>query len=183
MDPMSPCQVEPTDAPDEWEVKEKHFESVYNQCYGKVYGICRRYSSKPDEAEDLAHDVFMRYFLNFDKFRHESAPATWMHKVAINLGIQRWRRDRTRYLDASDLESVPDDSHDNEVAMLDRITVAKILGRYPERTRKILVMHHVDRMTQIEIGKTLGISRTTVIRDLIQFKRSCQRHLEPDMVS
>jgi RNA polymerase sigma-70 factor, ECF subfamily len=182
MNPPSPFQVGSPHLPTRREVKEKHFESVYNRYYRKIYGICRRYSSKPDEARDLTHDVFVRYFQNFEKFRHESSPSTWMYRVAINLGIHRWRRDRTRNQVDQELESIPDESPDTEIMLLDRITLKKILGRYPERMQRIFYMHHLEKMTQSEIGELLGISRSTVIRHLNHFKRSCQRQLRMDTV-
>lgn len=176
MNPMGPCRVgHPT--PARREVKEKHFENVYNRYYQKVYGICRRYSPEPDDAKDLTHDVFVLYFQNFENFRHESCPSTWMYRVAINLGIQRWRKDRTRNLDDRELESIPAGPHDNESMLLDRITLMKILGRYPERTRKIFSLFHIERMTQVEISKMLGISRSTVTRQLITLKRFRRRGL------
>ena len=55
--------------------------------------------------------------------------------------------------------------------LLDRITLSKILGRYPERTRKIFSLFHIERMTQVEISKMLGISRATVTRHLIPLHR------------
>jgi RNA polymerase sigma-70 factor, ECF subfamily len=176
MNPMAPARVG-LPAPTRWEIKEKHFESVYNRYYQKVYGICRRYSSEPDDARDLTHDVFIRYFQNFDKFRHESSPSTWMYRVAINLGIERWRKERTRNVDNSEWESLPAGTQDNESMLLDRITLTKILGCYPERTRKIFSLFHIERMTQVEIGKLLGISRSTVIRHLIPLKRIRQRRI------
>lgn len=159
-------------APARGEIKERHFEKVYNRYYQKVYGICRRYSSEPDDARDLTHDVFVRYFQNFDKFRHESTPSTWMYRVAINLGIQGWRKKKIRNVVEMDMESIPVVSvRDHESMLLDRITLAKILGRYPERTRKIFSLFHIERMTQVEIGKMLGISRATVTRHLIPLER------------
>lgn len=168
---MGPCGVGHP-IPVKWEVKETHFESVYNRYYQKVYGICRRYSSEPDDARDLAHDVFVRYFQSFDNFRHESSPSTWMYRVAINLGIQRWRRKKTRNLVEMDLESIPACVvQDNETMILDKIALAKILGRYPERTRKIFSLFHIERRTQVEISEMLGISRATVTRHLVPLER------------
>ena len=37
MNPMGPYRVGRPDAPARWEVKEKHFETVYNQYYRKIY--------------------------------------------------------------------------------------------------------------------------------------------------
>jgi RNA polymerase sigma-70 factor (ECF subfamily) len=180
MNPVGPCPVGLPETSARWGTKDRHFENVYNKYYRKIYLVCLRYSSKPDDAKDLVHDVFMRYFQNFDKFRHESCPSTWMYRVAINLGIQRWRKDRMRFLDDQEMESIPAGTVDNENQMLDRIALAKILAQYPERTRKILSLFHVERMTQVEIGKLLGISRATVIRHLIRLKRPKRRlKLEP----
>lgn len=174
INPMGPGRIGHA-PPARWEIKDRHFASVYNRFYQKVYGICRRYSSEPDDARDLTHDVFMRYFQNFENFRHESCPSTWMYRVAINLGIQRWRKERTRSLEDQDMESMPAGNQDNEALMLDRITLTKILGKYPERTRKIFSLFHIERMTQVEISKMLGISRSTVTRHLIPLKRFRQR--------
>lgn len=181
MNPMGPYQVGHSDPPTRWEVRKRHFENVYNKHYWKIYRICQRYSSKSDDAKDLTHDVFVQYFLNFEKFRHESSPSTWMYRVAVNLGVHRWRRDRSQYLDDREWESIPSGTHDNENTLLDRITLMKILDRCPERTRKILSLFHFERMTQIEIGKLLGISRATVTRHLIHFKRFRQRQMKMDM--
>ncbi len=168
---MGLVQVGHPEFPIRREFKEKHFGNVYNQYYWKVYRICQRYSPRPEDAKDLTHDVFVRYYLNFEKFRHESSPSTWMHRVAINLGIEKWRKDRIQYLDDNELKSIPDGYHDNETILLNRITVKKILARCPELTRKILSLFHVERMTQFEIGKMLGISRATVARHLIHLRQ------------
>jgi RNA polymerase sigma factor (sigma-70 family) len=174
MNPMGLCRVGHP-APTRGEAKGKHFENAYNRYYQKVYGICRRYSSEPEDARDLAHDVFVRYFQNFETFRHESSPSTWMYRVAINLGIQRWRRERILNLVDMDLEAIPPGAQDNESILLDRITLSKVLDRLPERTRKIITLFHIERMTQVEIGKLLGISRATVTRHLIPLDRFRQR--------
>jgi RNA polymerase sigma-70 factor, ECF subfamily len=183
MKPMGPYRVERPGLPARREIGENHFESVYKRYYRKIYLICRRYSAKPDDAEDLTHDVFMRYFQNFDKFRHDSSPSTWMYRVAINLGIQRWRKEKGRSQDDQELESIPADIRDTESMLLDRITLKKILDRCPERTRQILSLFHIERMTQVEIGKALGISRATVIRDLIHLKRYRQRQPKMEMAA
>lgn len=179
---MSPRQLGRPDPPGRRGVKDRHFEKVYNQYYKKIYRICRRYSPKPDDAQDLAHDVFMRYYQNFEKFRHESSPSTWMYRVAVNLGIQRWRRNRIQYLDQMELEPTPPDAQDYENRLLDRITLAKILKQCPERTRKIIMLFHFERMTQVEIAKQLGISRATVIRQLVYFQHFRNRHMNLDRV-
>jgi RNA polymerase sigma factor (sigma-70 family) len=171
MAPIGPCHVRQTDPPSRREVKERHFANVYKRYYREIYLICRRYSPKPDDAEDLAQDVFLRYLLHFENFRHEARPSTWMYRVAVNLGIQRWRKERIRSRDETELDSLPSCAHDNENMLLARITLMKIFDQCPERTRKVLSMLHIEGRTQVEVSRLLGISRATVIRDLVPLKR------------
>lgn len=169
MNSMSQNRIGYSNTPSEREVAEMHFENLYVNHYKKIYRLCRKYSPEPEDARDLAQEVFMRYFQNFENFRHEASPLTWMYKVAINLGIQRWRREKVRNVVEMDLDSIPSGYQDNEVLLLDRITVKKILGRCPEYLRKIIFMHHFERRTHSEIGRHFGVSRSTIIRHLIQF--------------
>jgi RNA polymerase sigma-70 factor (ECF subfamily) len=162
------------------EIRERHFESAYQRYYRTVLHVCSRYSSRAEEARDLVHDVFIRYFENYDRFRHDSSPSTWMYRVAVNLGIQKWRRERDRFVYGQDLEDLSGSTGGGESDLLARISLAKLLDRYPERTRRIVMLHHVTHMTQTDIGKSLGISRTTVIRELIRFRDTCRARPEPD---
>jgi RNA polymerase sigma factor (sigma-70 family) len=168
VNPMSPVQIGHLHLPAGRDVREKHFASVYKHYYRQIYGICRRYSSRSDDARDMAHEVFVRYYQNFDRFRHEAAPSTWMFRVAVNLGIHKWKKETVRQRHDRELEAAPDPDPDHETLLLNRIALNKILSRYPERTRRILHLHHVERRTQMEISELLGISRATVTRHLDQ---------------
>lgn len=148
--------------------RQSHFADVYDRYYRKIYSICRRYSPRPDDAEDLAHEVFLRYFQNFGTFRQEACPSTWMYRVAVNLGIVRWRKERAHHREDTEVETLPSGIRDNETALLDRIALEKVMGRYSEPVRRILLLHHVDRMTQSEIGRHLRVSRATVARHLVR---------------
>lgn len=151
---------------------EAHFESVYQRNYWNIYRLCRRYHVKSEDAKDLTHEVFIRYIQNYEHFRHDASPSTWMYRVAVNLCILRWRKEKVR--DAADQETslAIAEPSDPESALLDKLTLMKIMSHYPKRVQKILFMLHVEKRTQFEIGEALGISRSTVIRDLEQVKKN-----------
>ena len=44
-----------------------------------------RLTANKQDAEDLAHDTFIKVFENIDKFRHESTFKTWVFAIATNL--------------------------------------------------------------------------------------------------
>jgi RNA polymerase sigma-70 factor, ECF subfamily len=145
-----------------------HFSAVYEKYYRQIYGLCRRFASHTDDAKDMAHEVFLRYYTNIDRFRHEASPSTWMFRVAYNLAIHKWKREAIKTRLESKAQPETHESDDEETHLINQIAIKKVLGTYSERTRKIVVMHHVEMRTQQEIGKMLGVSRATVTRHLKQ---------------
>jgi|GEM_PF-2599795 len=171
MNPIRLLQVGQAGFPAGREFRDKHFARVYKDYYRKIFAICNRYSPRSEDAKDMVHDVFMLYFQNYDRFRHEANPSTWMFRVAINLGIQKWRREKIRLRWSQEMMTDADDTSDQETSLLNRIALDKVLNGYPERTRKVFCLHHVERLTQMEICRKLGVSRATVTRHLVQTRR------------
>jgi RNA polymerase sigma-70 factor (ECF subfamily) len=72
----------------------------------------RRFFSAQD-AEELLQDVFLKAIENFESFRHDASPATWLFRVATNHCINclrlRGRRQELLLLFGPDLGSAPPD--------------------------------------------------------------------------
>ena len=43
-------------------------QKIYELLYGKMMGVCLRYSNNREEAKDLLHDGFLKVFDNVGKF-------------------------------------------------------------------------------------------------------------------
>lgn len=48
------------------------------------------------DADELTQDVFVRVWQKLSTFRGESAFGTWLHRLAANVVIERFRTDATR---------------------------------------------------------------------------------------
>ncbi len=44
------------------------------------------------EAEDLTQDAFLQLFRKVATFRGESAFSTWLHRLAVNVGLMKLRK-------------------------------------------------------------------------------------------
>ena len=74
------------------QARDEHAFNELVQLYeGRVYRLVLRILGKPDEAEDMAQDVFVAVFRSVDKFRGDSKLSTWIYKIAINLCKNRGR--------------------------------------------------------------------------------------------
>src|SRR5215472_11698150 len=70
------------------------FEALFRAEYGRVVGIANRVLADPDEAEDVAQEVFMD-FHRLHSATADYAPA-WLHRAAAHTSLNRLRGARRR---------------------------------------------------------------------------------------
>jgi RNA polymerase sigma-70 factor (ECF subfamily) len=139
----------------------------------------------PAEAEDLAHDVFLRLAgVPLEQLR--SADAFIFH-VAANLLKDRARRWKIRgdyaatqvgAVDAIELESHVLDPERIEVA---RRSVAALVARLmelPKRTREIFILYRIENVARRNIAQAYGLSLSTVEKEVARATAYLMLHRE-----
>ena len=74
--------------------KKRHddFGILYDRYAEKVYHNCISFVKDVDLAQDLAHDVFLKTFLNLAKFEGKSKFSTWLYSLTYNFCIDYLRK-------------------------------------------------------------------------------------------
>ncbi|MBZ4021327.1 RNA polymerase subunit sigma [Rhodobacter sp. TJ_12] len=84
------------------------FSALYSAHGAKLFGICLRLLQDRTEAEDALQDVFVKIWMNADRYVPEVAsPAAWLNTVARNLCIDRLRARKGGGVEAEVLEALP----------------------------------------------------------------------------
>ncbi len=138
------------------------FERVYRAHLPRVFSLARRMAG-PDAADELTQDVFVRAWQKLALFRGESSFATWLHRLAVNVIIERFRTlgtARGRFLADGEavLETAPAVSTKHYDLGMD-LQVA--IDRLPEGARTVFVLHDVEGYRHEEVGEMLGIAPGT----------------------
>lgn len=156
------------------------FERLYRTHASRVHSLVRRMAGGRGEAADeLTQDVFVRAWRKLSTFRGESAFGTWLHRLAVNVVLERFRstgaeRARRVHSDTA-LDQVhaarqrPDLAMDFEAA----------LERLPDGAREIFVLHDVEGYKHHEIAALLGVSPGTSKAQLHRARMMLRRHLGP----
>jgi RNA polymerase sigma factor (sigma-70 family) len=70
------------------------FDEVFRCHYGTVYAVLVRITGSPEEAEDLAQDVFLRLHVRQAELGTVASLGGWLYRVATNVGFNAVRSRR-----------------------------------------------------------------------------------------
>ena len=155
------------------------FERLYQAHLGRVHNLARRMAG-PESADELTQDVFVRLWQKLGTFRGESSFTTWLHRLAVNVIIERFRTlgaARDRFLADGDsvLDGLPASTMPGRYdAAMDLESAMK---RLPPGARAVFVLHDVEGYRHEEIGDMLGVSIGTSKSQLHRARMTLRGHL------
>jgi RNA polymerase sigma-70 factor, ECF subfamily len=153
------------------------FEELYGMHLARVHSLVRRMTGGRD-ADELTQDVFVRVWQKLGTFRGDSAFGTWLHRLAVNVVIERFRSDKLRRQRLHDGEEIfdtlPAPRRSGDAAM----DFEAALEKLPDGAREIFVLHDVEGHKHHEIGAMLGISSGTSKAQLHRARMMLRRHLK-----
>jgi RNA polymerase sigma-70 factor (ECF subfamily) len=152
------------------------FERLYRTHVARIHSLTRRMLGSHD-ADEVTQDIFVRTWQKLGQFRGDSQFSTWLHRLAVNVVIERRRSF------AIQRERMTDDP-----LALDLVTVAPAradltvdfeaaIEQLPPGARAIFVLHDVEGYKHREIAAMLGITSGTSKRQLHRARMLLRKHL------
>jgi len=138
------------------------FERIYRAHVGRVHALCIRLCGDAGHAEQLTQDAFVRAWEHLASFRGESAFATWLRHITVNVVLMDRRASarRRERVEATDDETLLRGAcaqrHDDHGIDLERAIAA-----LPEGARTVFVLHDIEGYKHDEIAALLGIADGT----------------------
>ena len=135
--------------------------------YGKkVYNTALNLLQHPQDAEDLAQEVFVQAFQSVGGFKQQSALSTWLYRITVNkvneLQRSRGRQKRLRLptdLSAKEVASNAATDFVHPGVVLENQERAQILwnaiGQLPENQKTAFVLCKIEGLSQAEAAKIM----------------------------
>jgi RNA polymerase sigma-70 factor, ECF subfamily len=141
-------------------------EGYYRRYGATVLRRCRRLLRDEEKAVDAMHDTFVN-LLRADARLVDQAPVSLLLRVATRVCLNRLRTERRRPEDRDDeaLLAIAD-AEEPGARSLSRFVLQELLGREPESTRVMAVLHYVDGLTHEEVGREVGMTAEGVRKRL-----------------
>ena len=173
---------------------EGAFVEIVGHYRAKMFSVALSLLRNRADAEEIAQDTFIRAYRGLANFRGDSALATWLYQIALNLSRNRyWYLSRrcqhaTRSFDsafsddnhatlaslvASDAPSPAQEAETVEFSEL----VAGCLEQLGPSRRDVLMQRNMLNRSYDEIARTLGISVGTVKSRIARARKNLRTEL------
>jgi RNA polymerase sigma-70 factor (ECF subfamily) len=175
------------------------FEALVAKYQHRLYNAVYRMTGRPDDAEELAQDAFLKALEKLDTFGGRSSFYTWLYRIAVNLTISHRRRagrikfqplttgeqdfDRSRAAELSARaagERNPGPAAAAESAETAR-RVTEALEQLDDEFRVVVVLRDVEGMDYAQIADVLDAPVGTV-KSRLHRARGMLRELLSDLV-
>ncbi len=153
---------------------ELNLEALVETCGDRLLRLCTLYLGEVHLAEDAVQDTFLKALRAQEAFRGESAPETWLTRIAVNVCKDYlrspWRR---RRVSAEVLEqcTVPGPEPEDD-------TLARAVMALPAKYRSVVVLYYYQEWEVPEIAQALGCSEDAVRMRMSRARRMLKDKLE-----
>src|SRR5262245_59087775 len=166
-------------------------EELVERYQHRLVAIMNHLVGNPEEAEDLAQEVFLRVYRARHKYRPRSKFSTWLFTIANNLALNSLRsKQRKPVVPLAAQESGPLGPRPQEQLVHDRGTgptqrvqkqelaerIRAALDSLNERQRMAVVLNKFEDMNYAEIAEVMGLT-TKAVKSLLSRARSNLRTL------
>jgi RNA polymerase sigma-70 factor (ECF subfamily) len=154
----------------------------------RVYRALRRFGLDPDEADEVAQEVFVRAWRGLARFEERSQFSTWLYRIAFNEAQRRLSRHPPARAEPKPDREDPIVSLSEspelgpEARTLDREferTLERALGQLPADWRAAVVLRDVEGISTRDAAEIAGIGEAAFKSRLHRGRMQLRTLLEP----
>lgn len=157
--------------------RDELFLSVIEQHKGIIYKIANSFKKDEDDKKDLMQEIILQLWRSFDSYDEKSKFSTWMYRVALNVAIASYRKEKKHSeIIAPMPESVITLADENistereyELGLLQ-----KFIGELKELDRALMLLYLEERSGK-EMAEILGLSDTNIRTKINRIKEQLKQ--------
>lgn len=156
------------------------FEQIYRRYARAAYTLALRLCRRPDLAEDVVQEAFLKAMEKLSSYRGEAPFGAWLKRLVANSAIDRLRAER-RWVDpefAGIAEPQQDAGSEAQVEALG------LLARMSAPARAALVLHELEGYSHTELaalfGRSESYSKSLLSRAIMRLRGLLESESAPD---
>ncbi len=168
--------------------EERGLEELTRRYQSQLYGFLLRLTGSPEDAEEATLEVFLKAWLNADRFQYRSRVTTWLFRIAVNIARDLHSRKKSRPQEpwpedeeaaaAISTGSAEDDALDALEAAERSKELHSALAKLSDSDRELIVLYYFNDCDYDEIQQVTGLSYTVLKTRLARARQRLRQHLE-----
>ena len=156
------------------------FRSIVDHYRDAVYGLSLRLVSNQMEAEELAHDTFLKVFKSITSYRGESKFSTWLYRITYNTCISHLRKNKPDHVEIQEYHGSSNFNSGYDNLMKDDNTnaIKIILKNLKPDDRAIIQLFYLEENSIKEISEITGFTNANVKVKLHRSKQKLKSMME-----
>ena len=170
---------------------EVAFRTLVDRYQSRVYRTALSLLRNPEEAEDVAQEVFVEVYQTIGRFRGEAALSTWLYRLATSRALKNRRRAQAKKRFAyftsllgfghEVLHEPPDHAH--PLMLLEgqqqfQLLLAHI-ARLPAQQQVAFTLRHEQELSYEQIAAVLDTTVAAVESLLFRARQTLRKHVQP----
>ena len=157
-------------------------QELYKIFYGKMMGVCYRYTNNSEDAKDILQDGFVKVYSNLKKYNFKGSLEGWIRRIMVNTAIDHFRKNKNVYLvgDEDDyiLENSKVESADSIYSQFGESVIMEAIQSLSPAYKTVFNLNVIEGYQHKEIAEKLGISEGTSKSNLAKAKQNLRKLLK-----
>lgn len=167
----------------------KAFEELFRRYGKKVYNLFLRSLNKPELAQDLLQECFLRVIESSGRYQPKKAFSNWIFTIAMNLVRDKYRQQTRRKMepisDSLETEHLMHNEAPHKDLQKSQIekAVATAMNTLPKDQREVIILSKYQNLSFLEIAQILNISPAAAKQKAYRGMQSLRKklaHLKED---
>lgn len=143
-------------------------KELYEKHYGRMMGICLRYSNNNEDAKDIINEGFVKVFRYLHRYKVGTSLEGWIRRIMINTSIDFYRKAmRHRTEDIEYAQSTIAEGED-VISNFSAKEILSIIQKLPPSYRTVFNLYAIEGYSHREVAEKLGISESTSRSNLVK---------------
>lgn len=165
----------------EEEQKENEFIKLVDESQGIIHKVCRMYCDDDIHRKDLFQEIVLQLWKSYPSFKGDSKFSSWMYRVALNVAIQDFRKEKRRkYLFLESYEFKEPSTPPKNEYKDERIEALYKAISNLDKIEKAIMMLYLDEVANEEIADIVGITQNYVRVKMTRIRTKLAKTMKGD---
>jgi len=131
---------------------------LFERYSSRMLGVCRRYVSNLEDAEDIMTGGFMKIFEKIGQYRGEGSFEGWMTRIMVNESLSHIRKNKNMSVEVSIEKAEYELNYSSTLEKLHAEQLLKMIDEMPVGYRTVFNLFVVEGYSHKEIAEMLDIA-------------------------